>query len=299
MDKKIKVLFGIDMETDIGNWTPFYEGLKNGTPLLLDLFDKQDISATFYFTGEAAALYPEIVKEVYDRGHEVGCHSLYHETVGDALFEIPGVKPLLPIEVYERIRKATEVVETALGHKIYSFRAPRLWGSTEVVNALESLGYLTDASYPLYYYRDNITAYHPSADDWTKKGDLQIVELPNFADLSMKSNDEYGRDMDQWPLFRTKGADELLKHINGYIRYCVENNVEDIVLVFYFHPWEFWEMPKGLIHYGEGAVLPDSFIIQNCGVVALKELEKLICILKEKYQVEFHKAIDLTDKLTY
>ena len=31
-------------------------------------------------------------------------------------------------------------------------------------------------------------------------------------------------------------------------------------------------MPAGLIHYGEGAVLPDPFIIKNCGAVAVQEL---------------------------
>jgi len=30
---------------------------------------------------------------------------------------------------------------------------PRLWGSTNVLNVLEKLGYVTDASFPLYYYR--------------------------------------------------------------------------------------------------------------------------------------------------
>ena len=51
MKDKFYILFGIDMETDVGSFTPFYEGVKNGTPLLLELFDKKDIAGTFYFTG--------------------------------------------------------------------------------------------------------------------------------------------------------------------------------------------------------------------------------------------------------
>ena len=41
-------------------------------------------------------------------------------------------------------------------------------------------------------------------------------------------------------------------------------------------------MPQGLIHFGEGAVLPDPFIIKNCGKVAVRELDKLISLLKKR-----------------
>jgi hypothetical protein len=46
-------------------------------------------------------------------------------------------------------------------------------------------------------------------------------------------------------------------------------------------------MPAGLIHYGEGAVLPDPFIIRNCGSVAVRELDRLIVMLKERGAVFF------------
>ena len=59
-----------------------------------------------------------------------------------------------------------------------------------------------------------------SAEDWTQSGDLRIVELPNFADLSMESKDPYGRDMDQWPLYRLEGAHAMMHHIDGYIGYA-------------------------------------------------------------------------------
>jgi hypothetical protein len=34
------VVLGFDMETDIGSFTPFYEGVKRGTPHLLKLLKK-------------------------------------------------------------------------------------------------------------------------------------------------------------------------------------------------------------------------------------------------------------------
>lgn len=126
--QQLKVILGIDMETDVGSFTPFYKGVAQGTPLLIDLFEKKGIKGTFYFTGEAARENPEIAQLVASSGNEVGCHSLYHETLGDELFPIPGLKPVLKEEVPLRIKTATQWVEEASGVRPVSFRCPRLGG---------------------------------------------------------------------------------------------------------------------------------------------------------------------------
>lgn len=291
------IVLGFDMETDLGSWTPYYKGLKEGTPKILSLLYEEDVKATFFFTGEAAKIHPEIVKMVYRESHEVGCHSLFHETIGDELFPIPGVKPLLPEEIPLRLKIATKYVEDALGDKVFSFRAPRLWGSTVMVNTLEELGYRADASYPLFYYLERLIPYHPSREDWTKEGDLKILEIPVFADITIETKDPYGRDRDQWPLFRTESAKKLMLHINSFIRF-VSNKGLPVVLCFYFHPWEFIEMPRGLIHYGEGSVMPDEFITRNCGDYALEQLRELIRLLKS-IDGQFFTAKELADKWDY
>jgi len=127
---RIKVVLGIDMETDIGSWTPYYGGVRKGTPRLLSLMERLGITGTFFFTGEAARENPAAVQDVLRAGHEVGCYSLYRETVGDELFPIPGVKSLLPEEVPGRLALATEWMGDAAGLQPASFRCPRLWGRT-------------------------------------------------------------------------------------------------------------------------------------------------------------------------
>jgi len=107
------VVLGFDMETDIGSFTPFYEGVKHGTLHLLKLLKKHDIRATFYWTGHAAATNPGMVRRVRDAGHETGCHGLYHETLGDPLFPLPNNWPILPSEVEGRLREATRIVRRA------------------------------------------------------------------------------------------------------------------------------------------------------------------------------------------
>jgi len=277
---EIIVLFGVDMETDVGSYTPFYEGVKKGTPLLLNMFEKKGVEATFFFTGDCAKKHPEAVKMVKNSGNEVGCHSLVHETVGDVLYEIPSELALLPEEVPLRLRIATEVVADALGDDPKSFRSPRLWGSTAVVNALEDLGYAADASYPMFHYKERLVPYHPSKEDWTKEGDLGIIEIPNFADMGMESKHPLGLDRDQWPLFRTKGAEAFIKHIDSFMGYVKERNLP-AVLCFYIHPWEFVPM-KEQYYFGMATVIPDTFLIDGCGERGLKGLSGIIDTLSER-----------------
>ncbi|MDD4002585.1 MAG: polysaccharide deacetylase family protein [Clostridia bacterium] len=291
MNKDITVLIGVDVETDVGSFTPFYEGVKKGVPILLDIFKETKIKATFYFTGESAKKNAEIAKMTAKSGNEVGCHSLYHETVGDELFPIPGVKPLLPFEVESRLKLATEWVQEASGIRPISFRCPRLWGSTAVINALEKLGYTSDASYPMYFYREQFAPYYPSREDWTKTGDSAVLEIPNFADMVMKSNDSpLERDRDQWPQFRTEGAEFVLKKIEGFVNFLKQKDLPAVVCL-YIHPWEFIPCKKSY-YFGEATVIPDEFIIKNTGDKAITELKKLIKGLKA-IGAEFNTAKDI------
>ncbi len=285
------VVFGFDMETDIGSFTSNYEGVKHGTPKLLKILKKHGITATFYWTGHAAENNPEMVKKVCGSGYETGCHGLVHETLGDPIFPLPNNWPVFPWEVEGRLREATRIVKKISGKNPVSFRCPRLWGSTKVIEILESLGYVSDASLPLYHYPEQFMPYHPSKNDWTHKGKMKIVEIPNFCDLTMESKDPFGRDRDQWPLFRTKSAAALLKKIGSFINY-VRKRKQRPVLCFYFHPWEFHEMPRGAIDFGEASVKPLPFITKNCGKFACSEFDKLVSELK-KLGAEFKTAADI------
>lgn len=293
MSEPVYALMGVDVETDVGSFTPFYEGTKFGTPKLIDLFDSHGMKGTFYTVGQTAKDNPDIAALIPSRGHEIGCHSLFHETVGDALFPLPGVVPLLPSEVHNRLRIATEWIESASGERPVSFRAPRLWGSTAVVRALIDLGYTSDASYPMYFYREQFAPYFVDEADWTKSGTSDFLEIPNFADMTMVSQDSpLERDRDQWPLFRTRGADYLVERVRRYLDFCESRGVPKY-LAFYIHPWEFHPM-EASYNFGEATVIPDEFITKNCGDYALEQLDVLIGTL-QKEGIEFVTARELPD----
>jgi peptidoglycan/xylan/chitin deacetylase (PgdA/CDA1 family) len=275
------VVYGFDMETDVGSFTPYYEGVKHGTPEVLGILKAHGVQATFFWTGHAAEHNAAMVRQVCNAGHETGCHGLYHETLGDPIFPLPNNWPILPSEVEGRLIEATRLVRKASGVSPVSFRCPRLWGSTKVVNVLESLGYVSDASFPLYFYQKPFTPYHPSATDWTKRGKLRLVEIPNFCDLTMESNDPYQRDRDQWPVFRTKSAEAVMEKAESFIAY-VQGGKARPVLCFYLHPWEFHPMPQGALDFGESSVKPLPFIVKNCGPKAVRQLDRLTALLKQR-----------------
>ena len=58
---------------------------RRGVYRYLDLFEKHGIPSTFYVPGYDAECYPQVVKDIHDRGFEVGAHGYLHESwdVGD------------------------------------------------------------------------------------------------------------------------------------------------------------------------------------------------------------------------
>jgi len=73
---------------------------------------------------------------------------------------------------------------------------------------------------------------------------------------------------------RTESAAALLIHIDNFCEYVTTRGLPP-VLCFYFHPWEFVEQPEKM-HVGEGWVVPDPFIVKNCGPYALEQFGLLL-----------------------
>lgn len=48
------------------------------TPLLLDMLSKHSVRAAFFITGIRAARYPDIVRDIISKGHDIGNHSYSH-----------------------------------------------------------------------------------------------------------------------------------------------------------------------------------------------------------------------------
>jgi peptidoglycan/xylan/chitin deacetylase (PgdA/CDA1 family) len=91
MAKEILVGFGIDVDA-VAGWLGSYGGEDSpddisrgmfagevGSIRLLDLFDKLGVKTTWFIPGHSVETFPEQMKEVAKRGHEIGIHGYSHE----------------------------------------------------------------------------------------------------------------------------------------------------------------------------------------------------------------------------
>ena len=84
------------------------------TPLLLALLERHQMTATFYVTGEHAKHYPDIMREIVERGHSIGNHSHTHDDY--IMFQSS-------TRIYQEIQAAQQVFQN-LGISVKSFRPP-------------------------------------------------------------------------------------------------------------------------------------------------------------------------------
>ena len=79
------VSLGIQMEnvTVSPDDKTFYLTFDDGphpknTLAILDTLDAYGVKATFFLVGSNVEKYPDLVREIYNRGHKIGCHSFTH-----------------------------------------------------------------------------------------------------------------------------------------------------------------------------------------------------------------------------
>lgn len=81
---------------------------------ILDILDESDVKGTFFCTGLMAQDFPQVVKLIHSRGHEVGCHSHRHTWMNK----------MTKAEAREDTHSAVDALEQCIGQKILSYRAP-------------------------------------------------------------------------------------------------------------------------------------------------------------------------------
>ena len=84
------------------------------TRQIMDLLDKYSVKATFFVSGANALSYPEIIREIIDRGHTIGNHSFHHN---------PFVMLRSYNYLYQEIFRAQEVLRK-MGIQTLAFRPP-------------------------------------------------------------------------------------------------------------------------------------------------------------------------------
>lgn len=112
--QKLLPIYGVD--TDSGQVGLSFDAAwgSDKTMQILELLDKFEVKATFFLVGFWVDKYPELVKEIHNRGHLVANHSTNHPH-----FNSLGVKEM-ELEVETTAKKITDIT----GAEVKFFRAP-------------------------------------------------------------------------------------------------------------------------------------------------------------------------------
>lgn len=200
-------------------WSGYVSRVERNTGRILDLLDEHGVKGTFFIVGWTAEQYPNMVREIAKRGHEIGCHSYKHQKIYQ----------LTPQEFHQDTKKAKDILEEITGRQITGYRAPTysitkksLWA----LDILQSLGFTWDSSvFPVVHDNYGIPDSPRFRYKWPEH---DLVEYPISTALLLGYNIPVagGGYFRIFPYWFTKLA---LRTIN--IR-------EQQPFIFYLHPWE-------------------------------------------------------------
>jgi polysaccharide deacetylase family protein (PEP-CTERM system associated) len=137
------VVENLKEEIAFQEWSELPARVTENTQRLLDLFDHHGVRATFFVLGWIAERHPHLIRTIASCGHEVACHSYYHNRI-DRMGE-------------EEFRKDTEMaikaIADASGVRPVGYRAPSWSINSRIPWAFEILAekeFLYDSStYPI------------------------------------------------------------------------------------------------------------------------------------------------------
>lgn len=81
---------------------------------ILDTLDERKMKGTFFCVGGMGIEFPDVLKKIDARGHEIGCHSFNHTWLNK----------MTEKEVYQDTRMSVDALEQCIGKKVISYRAP-------------------------------------------------------------------------------------------------------------------------------------------------------------------------------
>jgi polysaccharide deacetylase family protein (PEP-CTERM system associated) len=123
----------------IAGWEEPGPALERQTDRLLALLDELRIRATFFVLGMTARSRPDLVGQVAEQGHEIGCHGdLHHLVSGQTQAEFAA-----------DVRRSCSTIEGITGNRPVGYRAPAFSITSESPWAYEVLaaeGFAYDAS---------------------------------------------------------------------------------------------------------------------------------------------------------
>jgi len=212
---------------------------------ILNLLEEKNIQATFFCLGKVTEEYPNVIKSIAKRGHQIGCHSYSHRFWGDAK----------PKEVVEDTKKALELIENLIGEKVVAYRAPA-FSITEknswIIEILVENGIEYDCS------------IFPAS--------RRFGGFPNFKRDNPCIIDRYGVKIKEFPIPTIKILGKDIAYSGGgYFRLFPYSAIKSLVkrndyVMTYFHIKDFDKEQKRIYRSFQGESAPINFFKNYYGL---------------------------------
>lgn len=232
MSKSIQNAISIDVEDyfqvaalsesiDVSQWDSISPRVEENTHKILDLFDKYDVKATHFILGWVAERFPDLVKEIARRGHEIASHGYSHQLIYSQSQQT----------FKQETIKSKKILEDLIGDEVIGYRAASYSVTRKSLWALDILveaGFKYDSSiFPVRHDRYGIQG---------SPEEPHILETPN------------GHRLIEYPLSTYRIFGQALPIAGGgYFRlyplwlsryFYNQINRNNKSFVFYLHPWE-------------------------------------------------------------
>lgn len=106
-------------------------GTKVAVPRILDMLDEYDIPAGFFVPGKVAEDHPDLVKDIHERGHEIGHHSYAHRDPTAMTDE----------EEKRDFERAMDVLTDIIDERPVGYRTPAANMSERTLNRIARMGF--------------------------------------------------------------------------------------------------------------------------------------------------------------
>jgi polysaccharide deacetylase family protein (PEP-CTERM system associated) len=203
-----------------GQWYRFETRLERNADRALDLLDRHGVKATFFVLGWIADRFPQLIRKVADRGHEIASKGYYHR----------GVSQMTPAEFKDDLARSREVLERACGRRVIGYRLANGWFQPQdlwALTALAEAGYEYDSSIAP---RGKAFADEP----FRRYLHQHVTNGKVITELPIPTARVFGYQM---PI---AGGNYFRQLPNWFIRSAVKrwHRKVDSPLVLYFHVWE-------------------------------------------------------------
>ena len=196
----------------------------NGIDKILELLQKHETFATFFVVGELLEIKPDLLDKIVDAGHEIACHTMYHNRLDTVGYE------KIFLEEIKKFDRLTSGKSKGFRAPTFSLNKSSLWA----IDILSANGYVYDSSVV------------PAKTD--------MYGIPNaetkpyrISSSSIERNDPNGKII-EFPLLVTRFLGKKIPAGGGFYlrtlplklikKAIMTYEKKDVPACFYVHSWE-------------------------------------------------------------